>query len=225
MNPPFPPEISPSAPKNGLATASLVCGILALPTCWATAIPALITGHIAFAKMKVSGSQVGRKSAKAGLILGYGSLALIPVIAILVSLLAPLILRQREKADQVICITNVRQLGASLTEYNAKQGTETAPYPTDFSQLGLPIEDVERLLTVPARNAGSWLYFPKADPMDPGAALLVSPAIGSGSVVPAGRPHVILTTDGSARLMKGAEIEKLVHSSKFPPTEITAPVR
>ena len=78
------PAASPSfaapgqPPSQGLAIASLVCGILAVVTCclWPLGIVfiigAVVTGHIALGKIKADPARNGGKGmAKAGLITGY----------------------------------------------------------------------------------------------------------------------------------------------------------
>jgi len=75
---PFPPE--PEAPlpaaegTSGLAIASLICGIVSIASCCLIiGIPAIITGHMALGRIKISG-QGGRGMALAGLIMGYVSI-------------------------------------------------------------------------------------------------------------------------------------------------------
>ncbi|KAA0232646.1 MAG: DUF4190 domain-containing protein [Actinobacteria bacterium] len=91
--PPPPPASQPGAyyqpygyaavPKtNGLAVASLVCGILFF--CGITAIAAVVMGHIARSQIRDSGGyQTGDGMALAGLILGYVGIALAVVSIIL----------------------------------------------------------------------------------------------------------------------------------------------
>lgn len=75
---PPPPEPAmepppPAAPEgtNGLAIASLICGIVGcIP---GLGIAAVVTGHMALGRIKISG-QGGRGMAIAGLILGYLSI-------------------------------------------------------------------------------------------------------------------------------------------------------
>lgn len=74
------------AASCGLATASLVCGLCGLLLGPLTGIPAIITGHMALARIKKSGGVLqGHGMAVAGLILGYVLSALIVVIAVLAS--------------------------------------------------------------------------------------------------------------------------------------------
>jgi hypothetical protein len=69
-------------PSQGLAIASLVCGILALISCCFVGffnlplvIAALVTGHMALSKIKVDpATYAGKGMAKAGLATGYVSL-------------------------------------------------------------------------------------------------------------------------------------------------------
>ena len=67
---------------QGMAIAALVTGILSLTLCGLlTAIPAIICGHIGV-KQADNGEASGRTMAKAGMIMGYASLAL-TVLAII----------------------------------------------------------------------------------------------------------------------------------------------
>jgi hypothetical protein len=61
--------------NSGLAIASLVCGILAVVTCYfggIMGVPAVICGHLAISKIQQSPIPMsGRGSAIAGLVMGY----------------------------------------------------------------------------------------------------------------------------------------------------------
>ncbi len=122
----LPGGIHPSAARtSGLAITSLVLGILALPTLGLTAIPAVICGHFALGKIKRSaGAQSGGGLAIAGLVTGYfGFLILgITVIAAVAGLTAPMVIRQRKKADQAEVIGNARSIGVALFEFKAEYG-------------------------------------------------------------------------------------------------------
>ncbi len=206
--------------KSGLATASLVCGILALPTCFATAIPAIVTGHIALSQIDKSGGRFSnRGGAKAGLILGYGTLGLgvaIVIISMFAGLTAPFIIRQRQKAAQVESISNVRQIGLALMEYQAEHGTDGAPFPPDLKQLdSLGITTtIDQLLKVSGSNMGEWLYFPTADPATPSATLMIAPDIGGKSAV--------LTIDMAVRSLPRERVLELEGASGSPAVRIPA---
>jgi hypothetical protein len=90
--PPFPPAPLPPPPvfvpavrpANTAATASLVCGVFAVFTLGATAIPAVICGHVAKTQIRRTGES-GDGQATAGLILGYACLAVITAFIALVA--------------------------------------------------------------------------------------------------------------------------------------------
>jgi hypothetical protein len=69
----------PVAETSGLAVASLVCGVGGL-ACAVTAVPAIITGHMARGQIKRNPALRGAGMALAGLILGYLVIALFLVI-------------------------------------------------------------------------------------------------------------------------------------------------
>lgn len=118
----------PSATRtSGLAITSLVLGILAFLTVGLTAIPAVICGHLALGKIKRSaGAQSGGGLAIAGLVTGYFGFFIIG-IAVLAGLAAPLVIRQRKKADQTEAISNARSFGVALFEFKEEYGS----YPDD----------------------------------------------------------------------------------------------
>jgi hypothetical protein len=74
--PGYPPGYyPPAAPTNGLAIASLVCGILAVMSCHVgglMGLPAVICGHMALSAIRNSAIPMGgRGMAIAGLVMGY----------------------------------------------------------------------------------------------------------------------------------------------------------
>lgn len=115
---------------SGLAITSLACGISSL-MCGITGIPAVICGHIARRNIKASQGRIdGSGIALAGIITGYIGCAVI-MIALLAGLTAPLIIRQRKKADQTEAMSNAKSFGLSLYEFEADYGSfpnaSTAP--------------------------------------------------------------------------------------------------
>jgi hypothetical protein len=70
-----------SAQTNGLAVASLVCGIAQIMVGPLSGIPAIILGHVARSRISQTGEQ-GGGLALAGLILGYVGLVLFTIIII-----------------------------------------------------------------------------------------------------------------------------------------------
>jgi len=205
----------------------MICGILAPITCAATFLPAVILGHIALSQINRSGGLLGgRGQAKAGLWLGYGSLVLILGGSMLAGLMAPLVMRQANKAAEVKCMGNVRQIGAALGAFHTDQGTDTAPYPSDIRQLDSMgyTTNVSALLEVQAKHRGDWLYFWAADSEDPSAALLISPQLKS-SPGDVDANHVLLTTAGAVRLVEPYVVDAALKASPEPPVKVPAPTR
>lgn len=80
-------------PTNGMAIASMVCGLVSLPMmlgCWVgilVGIPAVICGHVALSQMKRMSLQQGRGMAITGLITGYLTIGLTLVVGIVFGVL------------------------------------------------------------------------------------------------------------------------------------------
>lgn len=121
----------------GIAITSLVLGIVGLLTVWLCglgvlcAIPAVICGHIGYARVKQSaGALAGRGLAMAGLIMGYLSIGLL-VAAVPISLLAaiavPSFVNARDKSIESSCKNNLRLLDGALQQYALDNGNALAP--------------------------------------------------------------------------------------------------
>jgi len=77
-------EVSPAARINGLAIASLACGLAQFMFGPLAAIPAIVFGHVARQQIKLTGEQ-GAGLALAGLVLGWVAVIL-GIVAIVVGL-------------------------------------------------------------------------------------------------------------------------------------------
>lgn len=116
----LPPPASAPAGNSGLALASMILGIAGF-FCGMTAIPAVICGHMALGKIKrAKGQLTGSGFAIAGLVTGY--LGVFVFIAMLAGLTAPLVIRQRKKADQTQAMSNARSFSLSLMEFETEYG-------------------------------------------------------------------------------------------------------
>ncbi|MGJ8634300.1 MAG: DUF4190 domain-containing protein [Luteolibacter sp.] len=122
------PHDTPMIPSHaqpqscGLALTSMILGICGF-LCGLTAIPAVICGHLALGQIKRShGMMSGRGFAIAGLVTGYLMILVFP-IAFLSGLAAPVVIRQRKKADQTEAINNARSFGLALMEFEAEYGS------------------------------------------------------------------------------------------------------
>ncbi len=196
-----PPAAAPRT--SGLSIASLVCGILALPTLGLTGLPAIITGHLGLSSIKKSGGALaGRGMAIAGLVTGYLGFSLI-VIAIVAGLTAPLVMRQKMKADRMQQMTELRELGGAFLEFKefygafpsdaltSEPGLEGLGGPYVLQQLEMAgnIYSLQDELSVRRGQSGDWIYFPEG--ADDAAPLLAAPPIGDR--------RVVLMRDGTVR--------------------------
>ena len=165
MNEPPPVVAIPAEPKNcGLAVWSLVLGILAVVLSIACigplfAIPAVICGHMGYSRVKRSGGALsGEGLALGGVITGYLSFALIPMIGLLAAIAIPNFVKARSTAQMNACISNLRQIDGAKQQWaldNKKQTTDTptvreldAYFRTSFNALKCPAGGVYTINTV-----------------------------------------------------------------------------
>ena len=113
---------SHAASTSGLAIGSLVCGILSftfLPIL--ASIPAVICGHMALSEIKRSSGAIGGKGvAMAGTILGYITLAILPiiaVIAILAGMALPVFSQVQLRAKQTQSLSHAKQIAMGCKIY------------------------------------------------------------------------------------------------------------
>jgi prepilin-type processing-associated H-X9-DG protein len=109
----LPAGSSPSSGGNGLAVASLVLGVLGLPTCGITAIVGLILGIIAFIQTGKSNG-TGRGTALAGMIVSAVFLLMLPFGA---AVFLPAFAKGRSRALSIACLNNARQLDLAFQLY------------------------------------------------------------------------------------------------------------
>jgi hypothetical protein len=131
---PVPAGISPAAtfvsgpPKEGLATASLILGLLSFVCLIFAGIPAVICGHVARSRAKDSPQAYGGAGmALAGLIMGYIGIALSFVsILILPALFLPALGKAKGRAQSINCANNMKQIGLA---YKIWAGEHNDQYP------------------------------------------------------------------------------------------------
>jgi hypothetical protein len=144
--------------SSGMAITSFVLGLLGLFGCSIFAgIPAIVLGHIALHRSHKAPTRYGGGGfGIAGFVLGYLSLAFVPIVA---GLMLPALAKAKAKAQQINCVNNLKQIGLGArvwaTDHNGK-------FPPDFismsSELGSP-----KVLVCPADSsitpAAKWSEF------------------------------------------------------------------
>lgn len=205
MQPPSYPQFPARATTSKLAIWSLVTGILSLFCSFLTGIPAVIMGIVSLNKIKKSnGTLGGGGMAIAGIVTGIicGLIGL----AALAALSAPILIRQRHKAEMATLTFHLRQFQAHAMEYAL-----------DHNEAFPDKATAETLLTsykVSRTAKGDWLYFPLPSTAGSSEILLISPESPD---------TVVLHVDGSVEPIKfRADVQKLIDSSRTPPVEIPA---
>ena len=105
-----------NAETSGKAIVSLICGLLFfVPLLF---IAAIVFGHLALSEIRRSAGRLkGQGMAVAGLVLGYGWIAGIPIFLIVAAIAIPNVLRARMAANEASAIASVRTLEAAEVTY------------------------------------------------------------------------------------------------------------
>jgi type IV pilus assembly protein PilA len=122
---------------DGKATGSLVLGILSLVGFSILAgIPAVVLGHISRKEIRESrGRLTGDGMALAGLITGYISIAIVPVIIVIIAAIAiPNLLRASVVANESTAVATVRTINTAQTTYSVSYAEKG--YALDLATLG-----------------------------------------------------------------------------------------
>lgn len=121
VRPPTPPAahvaLTPG-PRSGLATTSLVLGILGWLTLGVTALVGLVLGIVALVRINNSQGRLGGKGvATAGIVTSAIALLLVPVMAITLALVLPALAKAKSRSGQIMCMTNLKQLDLGVRMY------------------------------------------------------------------------------------------------------------
>ena len=140
----FPPPVA--VQSSGLATASMVLGILSFLLCGLTSLPAVICGHISLSRIKKSsGALLGEGKAIAGLVMGYMAIAFLFMVLLLSGFAAPSLMRARKRTQAGACKQDLRMIDAAVNQWAIEkdkqsgatpQWSDLKPYMRDNSRLG-----------------------------------------------------------------------------------------
>jgi hypothetical protein len=221
--PPLPVSAQPPAAKtSGMAVASLVLGILGLFTCGGTALFGLVLGIVALVKVNNSrGALSGKGLALAGIIVSGFFLFMVPVFA---GMLLPALASAHNKARQINCINNEKQLALAIRTYSADNANHFPPAATwcDAIKASVASDNVFRCPAVDGSDKCDYAYNAKLDGMDasnvnPQTVLIYESDAGwNGHGGPeslaAARHHgkmVVAYADGSVQTVSASQIGSL----------------
>ena len=166
--PPLAASKSASTPKlSGMAVTSLVLGILGMFSCGLTALFGLILGIIAVTKVKNSrGALTGFGIALAGLIVSAVALMMIPIFA---AMLLPALAAAHEKAREINCVNNEKQLALAIRIYSGDNKDKFPPAATWCDAIQPETGGNKQLFRCPAVNSPSrcdYAFNTKLDGLD-----------------------------------------------------------
>jgi len=145
---------------DGKATGSLILGILSL-LCFSflAGIPAVVLGHMSRKSIRESmGRLKGDGMALAGLIMGYFSIAFIPVVLIIAAIAIPNLLRAKLEANDRAAASTMRTLNTAQVSYSVTYPAKgyarelTTLGPGSSNQCGEASESYACLIDGPLAN-------------------------------------------------------------------------
>ena len=215
-----------AAPKtSGLAITSLVLGCLGLLTCGITSLVGLVLGIIALVRINKSPGQLGGKGlALAGTVV---SAALVLLTLIAAAMFLPTLAKAKQKAAQVHCMSNVRQLNLGLMMY-VSDNNDLFPSGTNWCDVLMPYIKNEKTYLCSLGKPGQRCHYAfnaklagreMKDIQTPAETVLIFEAdgdwnaAGGSELFPAKTRHsgtyAIGFADGHAEMVQAARLEKL----------------
>jgi competence protein ComGC len=115
------------------AVLSLFLGVLSFVLSVFTGIPAVILGHISRASIRKSGGRLkGEGIALGGLIMGYISVFLVPVVLMILYVAVPNVFRARIVTNESSAISTLKTINVAAESYRL----EHQEYPANLQELG-----------------------------------------------------------------------------------------
>lgn len=140
---PSAPTIGTDVPTSDKALASMILGLCVFVAGFLAGLPAVILGHMAKTEIRKSnGGLRGDGMALTGLILGYLSLALLPIMIILIiaAIAIPNLLRSKMAANEASAVGSLRTIAAADISYSERYGHGFA---TSLRDLGPATDGTE----------------------------------------------------------------------------------
>jgi hypothetical protein len=223
------PTTATAAPQkmSGMAVTSLVLGILGIVTCGITVLLSapigLILGAIAMNKIGKSQGQLrGKGLALAGIITSGVAFLLIPIFA---AMMLPALAAAKQKAQEINCVNNEKQLGLAMMIYSGDNKDKFPPAATWCDAIKT-YAGSEKVFKCPAANSSSrcdYAFNAKLDGMDkskinPQTVMIFESDGGwnadGGSELMIGKPRharmfVVALADGSVQQVREAQLNTL----------------
>jgi len=223
-----PPMLEPApavpAKTSALAVTSLVLGVLGMFTCGFTALFGLILGIIAIAKVKSSNGKLsGNGLALAGIIVSGIFVLMIPIFA---ALMLPALSAAKQKAQEINCVNNEKQLALAILVYSGDNTNRFPPAATWCDAIQNEVGHSGKVFKCLAANSNSrcdYAFNAKLDGMDqskvnPQTVLLFESDGGwnanGGSELMIGKPRhagmfVVAFADGSVQQLRESQLNTL----------------
>ena len=148
------------AQTSGLATASLVLGILGLFSCGLTSLLGLIMGVLALTKIRNSNGQLSGSGVAIAGICVSAALTLFG-LAFGAALLLPALAQAKSKAQSITCINQLKQIGLAARMWS---NDHNDTFPPDFLSMSNELAS-PKVLTCPAdRRRTAMLSWSDFDP-------------------------------------------------------------
>ena len=215
------PAIAPR--MSGLAVTALVLAILGMFTCGFTALFGLTLGIIAMVKVRNSGGKLsGNGIALAATIVSAVFLFLIPIFA---GMLLPALAAAKQKAQEINCVNNEKQLALAVRIYYGDHANHFPPAATWCDAIKTTVGQ-EHVFKCPAANSGGrcdYGFNAKLDGLDEGKVnpqtveLFESDAgwnASGGPELMIGKPRharmfVVAFADGSIQQLRESQLSTL----------------
>jgi hypothetical protein len=206
-----------------MAITSLVLGILGVFTCGLTALFGLIFGIIALVKVKNSGGKLsGNGLALAGVIVSAVFLFMIPIFA---AMLLPALAAAKQKAQDINCVNNEKQLALAVRIYSGDNTNHFPPAATWCDAINMAVGS-KKVFKCPAADSGSrcdYAFNTKLDGLDesqvnPGTVMIFEADAGwnanGGPERMIGKPRharmfVVALADGSVQQVRASQLNTL----------------
>lgn len=223
--PPLPSGAAATPGKtSGLAITSLVLGILGMFTCGLTALVGLILGIVALVKVKGSkGALKGDGLALAGIIVSAIFLLMLPIFA---AMMLPALAAAKQKAQEINCISNEKQLALAVKMYENDNNDHFPPAATWCDSLKSYTGGSQNIFKCPGANPSSrcdYAFNAKLDGLDeskadPSTVMIFesdggwNASGGSDSMISTPRHahmFVVALVDGSVQQVSESELNSL----------------